>query len=229
MAKRFYKDVGVKAKGAGYVVTLDGRILKTPGKQDLAIDSQARAHLVAAEWQAQGTDISPETMPCTRLMNVACELTPPRRPELLKEFRAYCETDLLCFRAEAPQDLTERQAQIWQPVLDWAAGKHGIALFVMTGVTALPQPEISLSAAAKYAGDLRNTDLTLLLHLTASFGSGVLALAALEKYLGVDAAFDISRLDEIFQNERWGEDDEAAQRNVNILDELMKLAKLIKE
>ena len=106
MAKRFYKDVAVAAQGGGYVVTLDGRVLKTPGKQDLSIDSKVRAKLVAAEWQAQGDDIKPETMPCTRLMNVARELTPSRRPELIKEFSSYCETDLLCF---AP-----KPRKIWQ-------------------------------------------------------------------------------------------------------------------
>lgn len=227
MAKRFYKDVAVAAQEGGYVVTLDGRVLKTPGKQELAIDSKARAKLVAAEWQAQGDDISPETMPCTRLMNVACELTPPRRPELIKEFSSYCETDLLCFRADAPQDLTERQAQIWQPILDWAAREHGIVLLIISGVTAVPQPEISLRAAASYAQKLSHTDLTLLLHLTASFGSGVLALAVLEKHLDMETAYTISRLDEVFQNERWGEDEEAVARNENILEELLKLAKLI--
>ena len=229
MAKRFYKDVAVAAQDGGYVVTLDGRVLKTPGKQELSIDSKVRAKLVAAEWQAQGDDIKPETMPCTRLMNVACELTPSRRPDLIKEFSSYCETDLLCFRAEAPQDLTKRQAQIWQPVLDWAASEHGISLLVMTGVTALPQPEISLRAAALYAQELSHADLTLLLHMTASFGSGVLALATLEKHVDMKTAYNTSRLDEIFQNERWGEDEEAVARNENILEELLKLAKLIQE
>ncbi len=229
MAKRFYKDVAVAAQDGGYVVTLDGRVLKTPGKQELSIDSKVRAKLVAAEWQAQGDDIKPETMPCTRLMNVACELTPSRRPDLVKEFSSYCETDLLCFRAEAPQDLSERQAQIWQPVLDWAASEHGIALLVMTGVTALPQPEISLRAAASYAQKLSHADLTLLLHMTASFGSGVLALAALEKHVDMKTVYNTSRLDEVFQNERWGEDEEAVARNENILEELLKLAKLIQE
>lgn len=229
MAKRFYKNVAVVSQGRHHVVTLDNRVLKTPGKQDLAIDSQARAKLVAAEWQAQKEDIQPETMPCTRLMNVACELTPSRRPELVSEFRSYCETDLLCFRASEPHDLAERQAQIWQPVLDWAAREHGIALLVISGVTALPQPGISLSAATSYAQNLNHTDLTLLLHLTASFGSGILALAVMEKYLDMKTAYTTSRLDEIFQNERWGEDEEAVARNANILDELLKLAKLIEE
>jgi len=229
MAKRFYKEVGTSPKGAGFVVTLDNRVLKTPGKQALLIDSPLRAKLVAAEWQAQEEDIKPETMPCTRLMNVACELTPSRRPELIKEFCSYCETDLLCFRADAPHDLAERQAQKWQPILDWAAREHGVSLLVTSGVTALPQPKISLIAAASYAEKLSHTDLTLLLHMTASFGSGVLALAALEKHVDMETAYHTSRLDEVFQNERWGEDEEAVARNENIRSELLKLANLIQE
>ena len=99
----------------------------------------------------------------------------------------------------------------------------------MTGVTALPQPDISLRAAASYAQELSHTDLTLLLHMTASFGSGVLALATLEKHVDMKMAYNTSRLDEVFQNERWGEDEEAVARNENILEELLKLAKLIQE
>lgn len=229
MAKRFYKQVEVKPHDGGYAVLLDGRVLKTPGKQALTFESSFRAKLVAAEWQAQGEVILPDTMPCTRLMNVACELTPPNRPELVKEFRSYCSTDLLCFRSENPTDLSKRQGVIWQPILDWATDKHGLALSVTTSLHAPKQAESSLSSAATYAGDQGDLELTLLVHFTASFGSGVLALALMEGYLDVEAAFTASRLDEIFQNELWGEDEEAALRAQNICNELAALATLIQE
>ncbi len=227
MAKRFYKDVNVKPKDDAYIITLDARVLKTPGKQDLVITTNICAQLVAGEWRAQREEICPETMPCTRLMNVACEITPTRRPDLIKEFRSYCETDLMCFRAHAPQDLTERQMQNWQPVLDWAANSHKIALRVVSGVTAIAQPEISLRAAQEYAAALDNANLTLLLHFTASLGSGILALAILEKHLDIKPAYERSCLDELFQNERWGADEEAVLRHKNILAELRQLAKMI--
>ena len=228
MAKRFYKQVSVRS-GDQYVILLDGRVLKTPGKQPLELIHEFQAHCVAAEWQAQVEDIKPETMPCTRLMNVACELTPSRRPELCKEFSSYCQTDLLCFHSTSPRDLAQRQAEIWQPILDWAASTHQIALGVTTSIKAIKQSAASLLAAANYADSLDNARLTLLLHFTASLGSGVLALAVMEGFLESGAAYSASRLDEIFQNERWGEDEEAALAAQNLGTELSALSKLIRD
>jgi len=229
MAKRFYENVAVEADGAGYVVKLDGRVLKTPGKMALAFSRKNHADLVAAEWQAQGADILPNTMPCTRMMNVACEQTPSRRSELVKEFRTYMSTDLLCYRSHNPKDLAARQEQSWQPILDYAAAHHGIALASTTSIKAVAQPAKSLKSAADYATSKDNVDLTLLLHFTASYGSAALALAVTERYLQVDTAFALSRLDEIFQNERWGADDEAVENNRLLLNELSQMAQLIGE
>ncbi len=228
MGKRFYKSVIVENKGDGFTVLLDGRLLKTPGKMPLVFKTAKAAELVAEEWRAQGADILPNTMPCTRLMNVACEQTPPRRGELVKEFCTYTETDLLCYRSHHPQDLSARQQENWQPVLDWAGQQHGIVLATTTGIKSVAQPEQSLQHARKFAENLENPDLTLLLHFTASYGSAVLALAVMEKHLTADTAFSLSRLDELFQNERWGEDDEVVQKNADLLQELRVMAQLIK-
>jgi len=229
MAKRFYKDVSVHDTDRGFAVVLDGRVLKTPGKAALRFSNQTQADLVAAEWQAQWEEILPNTMPCTRLMNVACEQTPSRRGELVKEFCAYASTDLLCYRTHSPQDLLARQAQKWQPILDWAEQKHGIALASTTSIKAVAQPQHSLQSAQNFAENLDDTDLTLLLHFTASTGSAMLALAVTEKHITASTAFTLSRLDEIYQNEHWGADDEVGEKNAAVLVELNMLAKLIKE
>jgi chaperone required for assembly of F1-ATPase len=227
MAKRFYKNVAIDTDGVGYVVKLDGRVLKTPGKVALNFVCKNQAKLVAAEWQAQGSDILPNTMPCTRLMNVACEQTPKRRGELVKEFKAYTRTDLLCYRTHSPKDLAARQEQGWQPILDYVAGSFGISLTSTTSIKAITQPEKSLNNAADYATSRDDTDLTLLLHFTASFGSAILALSVMERHVQVDTAFALSRLDEVFQNERWGADDEAVENNRLLLNELSQMAQLI--
>ncbi len=232
MAKRFYKDVAVTGGAVadvagGFVVTLDGFVLKTPGKMALSFARKNHAELVAAEWRAQGGEILPNTMPCTRMMNVACEQTPSRRGELVKEFRAYTSTDLLCYRSHNPKDLAERQEQSWQPILDYVAEKHGIALASTTSIKAVLQPEKSLNSAARYADAQNDTALTLLLHFTASYGSAMLALAVMERHVQVDTGFALSRLDEIFQNELWGADEEAVENNRLLLNELSLMAQLI--
>ena len=227
MAKRFYKDVAIEAQGDGYIVTLDGRVLKTPGKMALTFKHKNHAELVAEEWCAQGEDIVPNTMPCTRMMNVACEQTPPRRSELVKEFRAYTGTDLLCYRSHNPKDLAQRQEESWQPILDLVAEKYGISLASTTSIKAVAQPEKSLNNAANYAQAKDDADLTLLVHFMASFGSAMLALVVMEKHLRVDTAFALSRLDEGFQNELWGADDEALENNRLLLNELSQMAQLL--
>lgn len=227
MAQRFYTSVGVQKTDSGFHVTLDGRILKTPGKRPLLCATEFQAKRVAAEWDAQIKEIKPETMPCTRLMNVACEMTPTNRPELIAEFKKYCETDLLCYRAKEPRDLAERQDKNWQPVLDWAAKNHDIALAVTDGLTAVPQAENSLNAAANIARNMSDIALTLLLHFTASYGSGILGLATVFGHLSAKRAFSLSKLDETFQNERWGQDEDAVARNAALEAELKSLAHLI--
>jgi chaperone required for assembly of F1-ATPase len=227
VAKRFYKKVAVSETANGFHVTLDGRVLKTPGKKPLLCIGEIQAQCVAEEWQAQIDEIRPETMPCTRLMNVACELTPDKRPELISEFTKYCETDLLCYRASHPEDLVSLQNEKWQPVLDWAAKHHRIELATTDGLEAIVQPGQSLQNTTEIAKKLTDANLTLLLHFTACYGSAILALAVMEKHLDVSPAFELSRLDEAFQNEQWGEDDEAIAKNTALLVELTALSKLI--
>ncbi len=227
MTKRFYKNVAVERSEDGFVLKLDSWILKTPGKQDLLCPDAQTARLVAAEWQAQKDDVLPDTMPCTRLMNVAVEHTPKNRDRLIAEFVKYVGTDLLCYRAKGPSDLVKRQARSWQPVLDWAAQTQGISLAVTQGITSIEQPKSSLQNACAAAAKLSDIDLTLLLHFTASFGSAILALAVMEGFLDINRAYKFSRLDEIFQSEKWGEDREAIDKAVRLGEDLQALGRLI--
>ncbi len=226
MAKRFYKVVTVVPAGVDYAVHLDGRELKTPGKHALHVPSQALAELVAAEWDAQLDEINPASMPVTRLVNVATEQTPNNRDALITEARNYAGSDLLCYRAPAPKDLTERQAERWTPWLDWAE-RRGIKLDITEGITAIPQTERSLNAVSDYAALLDDLYLTLFVHFTAVFGSAVLAMAVMERALPAEEAFELSRLDEVFQTELWGDDEEAAANRSALRAETIALAAIL--
>jgi chaperone required for assembly of F1-ATPase len=226
-ARRFYKKVDVAAQDENFLIHLDGRVLKTPGKLSLVMDTRMRAQAVAGEWDAQKDEIIPQTMPCTRLMNVACELTPQNRPKMVDEFVSYTGNDLLCFRVDDPRDLAEIQAQKWQPVLDWVNSSHGVTLVTTNGIHTQSQPVSSLDKVREIAQKLSDTDLTLLLHFTACYGSAILALAVREKHLTVAHAFDLSRLEETYQNKTWGEDELAVQRTEDLARELEALKPLI--
>jgi len=226
IAKRFYKDVSVGEAEGGYVILLDGRRLKTPRKKLLLTSSQSAANLVAAEWDAQGEDIIPSTMPVTRLVNVTIELTPDNRPDLIAEARKYAGTDLLCYRSDETRLYLEHQAENWDPVLAWAAAR-GVTLETTLTLKAIPQDEAALDVVADYARGLGDISLTLFVHLIATFGSAVLAMAVMESHLSGEAAFELSRLDEIWQIKHWGQVDDAKDRTDIIRAEIIALCKLL--
>jgi len=216
MAKRFYTEVTLDADTDGHFIRLDGRALKTPGKRPLRVPAAAIATHLKAEWDAvppavEG-DINPAKMPVTRLTNVACENVAERRTDLIVEARTYAGTDLLSYRAPEPADFVARQADAWNPWLDWAATR-GIHLQTTTAIRAIDQDPGSLDAVAEYAHGLSDFALTLFAHLVAVTGSAVLAMAVMDEALEPGNAFDLSRIDEVYRAEIWGvdEDDEAVR------------------
>lgn len=211
-AKRFYANVGVVEAEEGWAVTLDGRPVRTPARAVLAAPTRALAELVAREWDDQGETISPEAMPATRLVNIALDRAPAARAALAEEIVRYASTDLVCHIEPDEQGLRARQEGGWTPLRAWAEEALGLRLVPVEGVVAAPQPEASLAAARRAALALDDLRLTALAHATALLGSAVLALALLHGRLDAEGAFALSRLDEVWQAERWGEDAEAAAR-----------------
>jgi chaperone required for assembly of F1-ATPase len=210
--KRVYKSVATRPAADGWGVALDGRPLRTPARRELAVPSEPLAAAIAAEWDAQATDIEPQKMPLTRLAATAIDRTGDKRDEIVADVANYAGTDLLCYRAEHPPALAARQEAVWQPLLDWAAGRYDAGLAVTAGVVPAQQSAASLKAYATAVAALDDFRLTALQTATAACGSLIVALALLERRLDADAAFAASQLDETFQIEAWGEDAEAAQR-----------------
>jgi len=209
MAKRFYKSVTVEGTGADWQILLDGMQLRTPGKIKLSVPSKPLAEMIAGEWEAQTDRINPSLMPVTRLVNVAVEQTPSRRADLITEARRYAETDLISYRAPEPRILKERQSAAWDKWQSWAAGQ-GVDLRTTESLQAVEQSDESLRAVAHFAESLDDLRLTLFVHLTAVFGSVVLAMAVMQGELTSVDAFDVSRVDADYQIELWGEDEEQA-------------------
>jgi len=226
MANRFYKSVSTQEKDGRFQVLLDERVLKTPGKMAFTLPTKPLAEAVAKEWDAQTDKIEPANMPLTRLMNVALEQTPDRRPELLDEAKRYTSTDLLCYRAPEPRILVERQSEGWDGWLAWAKSR-GIDLISTQSLIAIVQPESAYESISAYAKSLDDIRLTLFLHFTAVFGSVVLAMAVIEKALTAEEAFDLSRLDILYQNELWGEDEEAAENARDLRNETVSLGTVL--
>lgn len=210
--KRFYKAANVIELDNGWTVELDGRALKTPEKQALISPSEKLAVALAEEWQRQGERIHIASMHLTRLANVAIDRTPGNRDGMATELAKYCETDLLCHLASSPADLLERQEEAWSPIREWAAKSLGVSLSAVKGIMATAQPKSSLDAAHSHAHSLDDFRLTGLSYACGLYGSALLALAVEQKKLSGIDAFELTLIDETYQAERWGWDDEAVAR-----------------
>lgn len=207
--KRFWKSVEVVPDGDGFGVTLDGRGIRTPAKAPLVLPTRALAELVAAEWDAQGDVIAPDTMPATRAANAAIDKVRGQFHEVAELLTAYGETDLLCYRAEGPADLAARQAAAWDPLLAWSTGRFGVRWQVTTGVMPAPQAPETVRALGAQVARFTPFQLTAFHDLVAMPGSLVIALAVAEGQGTPEDLWQASRIDEDWQIEQWGADDEA--------------------
>lgn len=212
MMKRFYKSVSVVVDEGGHCVALDGRKLRSPARVPLTFPKVTLAEAVATEWDSQSEKIEPRTMPLMSIASTAADRVAPRRAAVIDELARYAETELLCYRAETPQELVARQEQTWQPLLDWAAVRYEARLEPTSGILPRSQPELSLRALRRAVEAFDDLGLACLSVATAAGGSLVTALALLEHRIEPEAAAETVQLEERYQAAIWGEDPEVTRR-----------------
>ncbi len=205
LAKRFYKDVSV-GEGAFYQILLDGRAVKTPAKRALLLPTRALA---------EAHEINPALMPKTRFANTAIDAVSDALDEVASDITAYAGSDLVCYRAESPRDLTLLQAKHWDPLIAWAREAMGAHFTVVEGVMPVAQPRQALNAVAAALDPHEAFRLTGLHVLTTLTGSALIALAHARGYLSADKAWAAAHVDEDYQISLWGADEEAALRRKN--------------
>ena len=208
--KRFWKAAQAEACEGGFTVKLDGRPVRTPAKAALVLPTQAMADAIAAEWDAQEEVVDPRTMPVTRGANAAIDKVRIQRDEVIALLAEYGDSDLLCYRAAGPEALIIRLAKAWDPMLDWAADKLGARLFVGEGVMHVTQKRDALDKLTAEVAAFDDFALAGVHDLISLSGSLILALAVSKDAIPVQEAWQLSRLDEHWQIEQWGEDEEAA-------------------
>ena len=221
--RRFYQAVSAASLEGGFGVMLDARTLRTPAGARLVLPSLALAELVASEWAAQEDVIDHGLMPATRLAFTAADRIGEARAATAAEIARQAGADLLCYFAEAPQALTERQEARWAPMLDWAAQSLGLHFERATGILHRAQPQTTLDRVEALAFALDDFALAGLALAAGLFSSTILALALQRGVLSGDEVFDLSRLDEAFQEAQWGIDAEAAERTARLRSEAVML------
>ncbi|SMP18989.1 ATP12 family chaperone protein [Shimia sagamensis] len=209
--KRFWKDTTYEATEGGFKVLLDGRGVKTPAKAPLVVPTEALAQAVVAEWDAQEGEIDPTGMPVTRSVNAAIDKVSIQRAEVADMLAEYGGSDLLCYRATNPEGLIARQAEAWDPLLDWAAETFDARLKTVAGVMFEAQDAEALSKLSASTHSFDNFELAAFHDLVGISGSLIIGFAATRDLHPVETLWKLSRIDEQWQEDQWGRDDEAAE------------------
>ncbi|WP_267387819.1 ATP12 family protein [Sphingomonas sp. GC_Shp_3] len=201
--KRFWKDVSVDAELG---VRLDGKPLRTPGRAPLLLPTRALADAVADEWRASGETVDPRGMPLTGLSNAAIDRIAPDPATFAAGLAAYAESDLLCYRADAPEELADRQRAAWDPLLDWARHRYDVHFEIVTGIMHRAQPLATLARLGEAVAARGPFELAALSPVVTIGGSLVAALALAEGAASAEAVWSAALVDEDFQADRWGRD-----------------------
>lgn len=213
--KRFWTDVVLREAAGGWNIALDERPLKTPARQTLVVGSRELGEAIAGEWRACGEEIDPRTMPLTGLANAAIDHVAPAPARFAADLAQYAEGDLLCYRAEHPPKLVAAQAEAWDPLLDWARQRFGVEFVVTAGVVHVPQREETIGSLTAALAPASPFALAALSPIVTIGGSLIVALALIEGAIHVDTAWAAVSLDDRWQIDQWGADDEAVAALAN--------------
>jgi chaperone required for assembly of F1-ATPase len=224
---RFYARAGFSATPDGFAITLDDKTVRTPSRKPLVAPSAELAAAIAAEWDAQRDIINPMTMPLTRLANSVIDAVGDNVVAVVEDIAKYFGTDLLFYRAGHPQELVAREAAAWDPVLFWAADSLGAHFILAEGIIHIRQPDAAIAAMrAVLPGDPWSVAA---MHLVTTLtGSALLAVALLRGYLDADQVWAAAHVDEDWNIERWGVDEEVAHRRAGKLVDFRAAASVLK-
>jgi len=228
LPKRFYKTASVVPIEGGFAVHLDGKPVRTPGKALLALPTEAAAVLVAGEFAEQGETINPVTMPVMRLVNTTIDGVANDPQAVLEDILRFASSDLLCYRADAPQGLVERQNEQWDPVIDWARTTLGARFNLAEGIIHVEQPRETIAVLGSHLNQRAEPLRLAAIHLMTSLtGSALLALAVDFGELDADSAWAAGHVDEDWQIEQWGQDAEAVARRAARKRDMMAAVSLL--
>ena len=213
LPKRFYKAVELGDVEGEWRVLLDGRPVRTPGKDFLAVDNKPIMERLAAEWDGQGERIDPLTMPMTRLVNTALDGVAKEMQAVREDIIRFAGTDLLCYRAGQPDDLINLQRESWDPLLDWAETALDTRLMLAEGIMHVQQPTDSIAAFGHHVKAIEHPLALASAHVVTTLtGSAIIAMSVCHGQRDAEAAWAAAHVDEDWNIAQWGQDYEAADR-----------------
>jgi chaperone required for assembly of F1-ATPase len=225
--RRFWKEVSAEQNAWGFGIRLDGRVLKTPMKNELLLPTTALTDAVIAEWASVAEKIDPAAMPMTGFANAAIDHVAPDRAAFAGRIAAYAQNDAFCYRADEGDALAAKQAEIWDPWLDWARARYDVSFTVVHGVMHQPQPAATLEKLND-AGVARGTfELAAMAKLAHLAGSLVAVLAVVERAGDAATLWEAVCLEELWQEELWGHDHWAEKNRTDRWKEFAEAARFL--
>ncbi len=228
--KRFWDEARVEPAEGGLAVLLDGRPVRLPGGGALRVEQHRLAQALAAEWQAaggaKGQDFKPDDIPLTRLVGTAQEKVAPNPAPMVQGIAEYSAADLLCYRSDDPR-LAAIEALEWDPWLEWSARVLRAPLLTSTGIIHVTQPAASRAALGDAVAALGVFEITALANVVGPLGSLVLGLAFVRGEIDAAEVHRVSLVDETFQEDFWGQDEEAVRRRRLIAAEIALAERLL--
>jgi chaperone required for assembly of F1-ATPase len=225
--RRFWKVVSLEPTSFGHAVRLDGRPVKTPTGNALALPTRKMADAVVAEWEAVEKTVNPGVMPITGFANAAIDRIAPDRAGFAAAIAAYGETDLFCYRAPADEALGERQALIWDAWLQWAQTRYDISFVIVEGIMHQPQPAPTLETLRAVVAARGTFELAAMAKLAHLSGSLIATLAVVERAGTAEEIWDAACLDELWQEELWGADHWAQKNRSDRASEFMAAVRFL--
>ncbi|WP_105984989.1 MULTISPECIES: ATP12 family chaperone protein [unclassified Brucella] len=227
LPKRFYEKAEVAESEGGFAVHLDGRPVKTPARNLLLLPTRAAAQIVADEFASQEKLIDPGKMPATRLVNTAIDGIAQDPQAVFEDILRFAGTDMLCYRADSPQELVSRQTENWDPLIDWMESL-GARFALAEGVMHVEQPREAIAAFSVHMAGFKDPLALAALHtMTTLMGSAIIALAVAKGEISAEKGWAIAHIDEDWTIEHWGSDAEAIERRKNREIEMMVAARLL--
>jgi chaperone required for assembly of F1-ATPase len=225
--QRFYAHAGLVEAPGGFAITLDDKPVRTPSGRALAAPNREIADGIVAEWDAQQETIDPVTMPLTRFANSVNDAVVERVEAVTDDVAKYLASDLLFYRAGHPEALVAREAAHWDPIVFWAADALGAHFILAEGIVHARQPDSAI-AAARAALPSDPWSIAALHVITTLTGSALLALALMRGVIDQERAWAAAHVDEDWNIEQWGGDEEIAARRAARLVDFRAAAKILK-
>lgn len=218
--KRFYTVVDVSEamdlpngiSKQGWQVTLDGRGLKTVKGASQVVPTPALAEALAGEWDAQGETIEPASFPMRDMADYAIDVVARDTARTADALVAYADTDTLLYRADPDELLYAQQNALWEPIVSAFEAREGVLFERVSGIIHRPQPPAALATIRARLARFDPFTLAALEAKASLAASLITGLSALEAQADVAALWHAASLEEEWQAEKWGRDEEAEER-----------------